>query len=105
MIKALDTAAQMSGWGTPPPKGVARAIALEERGAEAGSHATISAQVHTVSISKQGEVRLLRVDVAHDEGFGLVNPLTVKKQIEGQIVWFYNDAMYQECHVTEGRMV
>jgi len=34
----------------------------------------------------------------------LVNPLTVKKQIEGQIVWFYNDAMYQECNVTEAAL-
>ena len=104
MIKALDTAAEMSGWGTPLPKGMARAIALEERGAESGGHATISALVHTVSISKQGEVRLLRVDVAHEEGFSLVNPLSVRKQIEGQVAWFYNDAMYQECNVTEGRI-
>jgi isoquinoline 1-oxidoreductase beta subunit len=57
------------------------------------------------SISKQGEVRLLRVDVAHEEGFGFINPLTVRKQIEGQIVWFYNDAMHQECHVEGGRIV
>ncbi|RDJ93983.1 hypothetical protein B4Q13_18055, partial [Lacticaseibacillus rhamnosus] len=84
MIKALDMAAKMSGWGAPLPKGTARAIALEERGAEEGRHATISAMVHTVSVSKKGEVRLERVDVAHDEGFGLVNPLSVKKQIEGQ---------------------
>ena len=104
MIKALDTAAEMSGWGTPLPQGMARAIALEERGAEGGGHATISAQVHTVSISKQGEVRLERVDVAHEEGFGLVNPLSVRKQIEGQITWFYNDAMHQECNVTDGRI-
>lgn len=104
MIKALDTAAEMSGWGTPLPQGMARAIALEERGAESGGHATISAQVHTVSISKQGEVRLKRVDVAHEEGFGLVNPLSVRKQIEGQITWFYNDAMHQQCNVTEGRI-
>jgi isoquinoline 1-oxidoreductase beta subunit len=105
MIKALDMAAEMSGWGKPLPAAVARAIAFEERGAESGHHATVSAMVHTVSVSKQGEVRLLRVDVAHDEGFGLVNPLTVKKQIEGQIVWFYNDAMYQEVNVADGRMV
>jgi len=72
MLRALDTAAKMSGWGTPLPQGTARAIALEERGAEGHGHATISAQVHTVSVSKQGEVRLLRVDVAHEEGFGLV---------------------------------
>ncbi len=105
MIKALDTAAEMSGWGKPLPRGTARAIALEERGAEGGGHATISAQVHTVSISKQGELRLLRVDVAHEEGFGLVNPLSVRKQIEGQITWFYNDTMLQACNVTEGRIV
>ena len=80
MIKALDTAAEMSGWGKPLPQGMARAIALEERGAEGGGHATISAQVHTVSISKQGELRLLRVDVAHEEGFGLVNPLSVENR-------------------------
>ena len=104
MIKALDLAAEMSGWGKPLPQGTVRTIALEERGAEGGGQATISAQVHTISISKQGEVRLLRVDVAHEEGFSLVNPLSVRKQIEGQITWFYNDAMYQECNVTDGRI-
>jgi isoquinoline 1-oxidoreductase beta subunit len=104
MLKALDTAAEMSGWGTPLPRGMARAIALEERGAESGGHATISAQVHTVSISKRGELRLERVDVAHEEGFGLVNPLSVRKQIEGQIAWFCNDAMHQQSTVTEGRI-
>jgi isoquinoline 1-oxidoreductase beta subunit len=104
MVKALDTAAEMSGWGVPLPRGMARAIALEERGAEGGGHATISAQVHTVSISQHGELRLLRVDVAHEEGLGLVNPLSVRKQIEGQITWFYNDTMLQACNVTEGRI-
>jgi isoquinoline 1-oxidoreductase subunit beta len=105
MLKALDTAAEMSGWGKPLPQGTVRAIGFEERGAEAGGHATISAQVHTISISKQGEVRLERVDIAHEEGFGLVNPLSVKKQLEGQITWFLNDAMHQECNVTDGRIV
>ena len=41
--------------------------------------------VHTVSVSREGKVRLERVDLAHDTCFGLVNPLSVKKQIEGQI--------------------
>jgi isoquinoline 1-oxidoreductase beta subunit len=104
MIKALDIAAEMSGWGKPLPKGTARAIALEERGAETGGSATISAMVHTVSVSRAGKVRLERVDVAHDQGFGLVNPLSVKKQIEGQITWFYNDAMHQAVHIVDGRV-
>ena len=54
MLKALDMAAEMSGWGTPLPRGTARAIALEERGAETGNSATISAMVHTVSVSRDG---------------------------------------------------
>jgi isoquinoline 1-oxidoreductase beta subunit len=105
MITALDMAAKMSGWGTPLPRGRARGIALEERGAETDGMATISAMVHTVSVSREGKVRLERVDVAHETGFGLVNPLSVKKQIEGQIAWFYNDAMHQECTIKDGHIV
>src|SRR4030095_12019391 len=71
MIKALDLAAEMSGWGTPLPKGTARASALEERGTEGNGSATVSAMVHTVSVSREGRVKLERVDVAHDTGFGL----------------------------------
>ena len=105
MMKALDIAAEMAGWGTPLPKGKVRAIALEERGAETGGMATISAMVHTVSVTPDGLVRLERVDIAHERGFGLVNPLSVKKQLEGQITWFYNDAMHQACNVENGRIV
>ena len=105
MIKALDIAAEMSGWGSPLPVGTARAIALEERGAESDHMATISAMVHTISISQEGRVKLQRVDVAHETGFGLVNPLSVKKQIEGQIIWFYNDAMHQANSIKDGQIV
>ena len=104
MIRALDIAAEMSGWGTPLPQGTARAIALEERGAEGDGMATISAMVHTVSITPEGKLRLERVDIAQDTGFGLVNPLSVRKQLEGQITWFYNDAMHQECTIEGGRI-
>ena len=45
------------------------------------------------------------MDVAFDEGFGLVNPLTVRKQIEGQIAWGYDDTMYQEVTIRDGRAV
>ena len=105
MIQALDIAAEMSGWGKPLPPGKVRAIALEERGAETGGMATISAMVHTVSVTPEGLVRLERVDIAHEKGFGLVNPLSVKKQLEGQITWFYNDAMHQACTIDNGRIV
>src|SRR5947207_4294847 len=67
--------------------------------------ATTSAMVDTVSLSRDVKVRLERVDVAHDTGFGLVNPLSVKKQIEGQITWFYNDAMHQATTIAGGHVV
>jgi len=35
----------------------------------------------------------------------LVNPLSVKKQLEGQIIWFYNDAMHQANTIEDGRIV
>src|SRR5947207_176438 len=105
MIRALDMAAEMSGWGKPLPKGTARAIALEERGGETNRMATISAMVHTVSVSRDGKVKLERVDIAHETGFSLVNPLSVKKQLEGQITWFYNDAMHQANTIKDGHIV
>ena len=106
-LTALDMAADMSGWGKPLPDGWARGIAIDDR-REDRRHpdvCTVVAMVCTVSVSRRGQVRLERVDVAFDEGFGFVNPLTVRKQIEGQIYWGYDDAMHQEFTVKDGRMV
>ena len=66
---------------------------------------TAVAEIHTVSVSKQGQVRLHRVDIAFDQGFSLVNPLTAKKQIEGQIAWGWDDTMYQEGTIKDGQVV
>ena len=105
-LKALDIVAEMSGWGKPLPEGWARGIAIDDRrnNREEADVCTICAVVCTVSVSKAGAVRLERVDVAFDEGFGFVNPLSVRKQIEGQVAWGWNDAMHQEFTVKDGRM-
>jgi isoquinoline 1-oxidoreductase beta subunit len=105
MIRALDIAVEMSDWGKPLPRGTVRAIALEERGGETNRSATVSAMVHTISMSRDGKVRLERVDIAHETGFSFVNPLSVKKQLEGQIIWFYNDAMHQANTIKDGHIV
>jgi isoquinoline 1-oxidoreductase beta subunit len=104
-LRILDTAAKMSGWGTPLPEGWARGIAIEDRRRAGAPRCTICAQVHTVEVTKRGQLKLHRVDVAFDEGFKLVHPLTVRKQIEGQIAWGYSDTMYQENTVRDGRCV
>jgi isoquinoline 1-oxidoreductase beta subunit len=105
-LKALDMVAEMSGWGKPLREGWARGIAIGDRRAnrEEADVCTVCAVVCTVSVSKPGDVRLERIDVAFDEGFGFVNPLSVRKQIEGQVAWGWNDAMHQEFTVKDGRM-
>ena len=105
-LRALDLVAEMSGWGTPLPEGWARGIAIDDRryDREKPDVCTIAAMVCTVSVSKAGAIRLERVDVAFDEGFGFVNPLSVKKQIEGQVAWGWNDVMHQGFTVRDGRM-
>src|SRR5260370_29726336 len=99
--------AKMSGWDTPLPQGWARGIAADDRRRAApGRTATaLCAQVVTVSVSRAGLLRLERVDVVFDEGFSLVNPLSVRKQIEGQIAWALSDAMWQEITIKDGRTV
>lgn len=102
-LRALDLVAKMSGWGTPLPEGWARGLAMDDRRRPTRNTATICAHVHTVEVTRRGQVRLHRVDVAFEEGFGVVNPLAVRKQIEGQIAWGYDDTMYQETTIRDGR--
>ncbi|HEY3641645.1 MAG TPA: molybdopterin cofactor-binding domain-containing protein [Xanthobacteraceae bacterium] len=106
-LKALDMVAKMSGWATPLPEGWARGIAADDRrrAAPTRSATSLCAQVATVSVSRSGQLRLERVDVVFDEGFSLVNPLSVRKQIEGQIAWALSDAKWQEITIKEGRAV
>jgi isoquinoline 1-oxidoreductase beta subunit len=104
-LKALDMVAKMSGWGTPLPQGWARGIAIDDRRRPSKTTISLCAEVVTVSVSKQGEVRLERVDCAFDEGFSFVNPLSVRKQIEGQMAWALSDALWQEVTFKDGRAV
>jgi isoquinoline 1-oxidoreductase beta subunit len=104
-LKALDMAAEISGWGKPLPQGWARGIAIDDRRRPSRKTIALCAQVVTVSLSQQGELKLERVDCVFDEGFTFVNPLSVRKQIEGQIAWALSDALWQEITVDKGRVV
>jgi isoquinoline 1-oxidoreductase beta subunit len=103
-VKALDIVTKMSGWGTPLPEGWARGIAIDDRRRPSRSSTIVCAEVHTVSISRRGQLRLQRVDIAFDQGFTFINPVSVRKQIEGQIAWGYDDTMYQALTIKDGRI-
>jgi isoquinoline 1-oxidoreductase beta subunit len=104
-LTALDMVAKMSKWGTPLPEGWARGIAIEDRRRPSRPHSTICAEVLTVEVSRRGQLRLHRVDAAFEEGYGFVHPMSVRKQIEGQVTWAYDEAVHQENSVREGRCV
>jgi isoquinoline 1-oxidoreductase beta subunit len=104
-VKCLDLVAKMSGWGTPLPPGWGRGLAIDDRRHPERETITIAAEVATIEITRRGQLRLHRMDAAFEEGYGLVNPLTVRKQIEGGIAWGYSDAMHQGTTIKDGRAV
>jgi isoquinoline 1-oxidoreductase subunit beta len=106
-LKALDRVAEISGWGKPLPEGWARGIAIDDRRRAQPTRTVtaLCAEVATVSVTRSGLIRLERVDVVFDQGFSLVNPLSVRKQIEGQIAFALSDAVWQEITIKDGRTV
>jgi isoquinoline 1-oxidoreductase beta subunit len=108
-LRALDMVAKMADWGKKLPDGWAQGIAIDDRrrgvGRGTGRQGTICAQVHTVEVTRRGQVKVHRVDVVFEQGFSLINPLTVRKNVEGQIAWGISDAFYQEATVKDGAMV
>jgi len=69
------------------------------------SEITICAAVATVAVSKKGEVRVERYDVALDTGPFLVNPLAVERQVEMQVAMGVAAALRQEITIEKGRVV
>jgi len=94
----LDLAAHRAGWGARLPAGRARGIALMYSGWD-----TYVAQVAEVAVSPSGEVRVHRIVCAVDCGT-VVNPDTVKAQIEGGIVFGIGGALYGEVTLENGRV-
>jgi len=94
----LDLAAVKAGWGQPLPSGRGRGISLLH-----GFGETYIAQVAEVSVSKAGDVRVHRVVAAVDCGM-IVNPDTVKAQMEGGIIFGLSAALFSEITLKGGRV-
>src|SRR5262245_13485103 len=94
----LDVAAEAAGWGKPLPDGRARGVSVLF-----SSWASYLAAVAEVSVSKAGEVRVHRVVCAVDCGT-VVNPDTVKAQIEGGIIFGLSGALWGGVTLKNGRV-
>jgi isoquinoline 1-oxidoreductase beta subunit len=93
----LKLAAEKAGWGKPLPKDRERGIAVHE------SFGSFVAQVAEVSVSTKGEVHVHRVVCAIDCG-KIVNPDTIKAQMESGIVFGLSAALYGQITLQNGRV-
>jgi isoquinoline 1-oxidoreductase beta subunit len=93
----LDLAAEKAGWGQPLPEGVGRGVSVQF------VFATYLAQVAEVEVSKDGAVRVRRVVCAVDCGT-VVNPDTVRAQIQSAIIFGVTAALHGEITLKGGRV-
>jgi len=93
----LETAAAMAGWGTTALKGRGRGIAVHE------SFGSYIAQVAEVSVDAGGQVKVHRVVCAIDCG-RIVNPDTIKAQMESAITFGLSAALYGSITLKNGRV-
>jgi isoquinoline 1-oxidoreductase beta subunit len=93
----LDLATEKAGWGQPLPKRHGRGVSVQH------AFGSYLAQVAEVTVSKGGEVRVHRVVCAVDCGM-IVNPDTVKAQMEGGIIFGITAALFGEITIKYGRV-
>jgi isoquinoline 1-oxidoreductase beta subunit len=93
----LERVRQGAGWDSAPPAGVFRGVAVHE------SFASVVALVAEVSIAGGNRIRVHRVVAAIDCGM-VVNPDTVRAQVESGIVFGLSAALMGRISIDQGRV-
>jgi len=93
----LALAAEKAGWGQPMPQRFGRGVALQF------VFGTYMAQVAEVEVAKTGAVRVRRVVCAVDCGT-VVNPDTVRAQVQSAIIFGITAALYGNVTLKNGRV-
>ena len=93
----LELAAEKAGWGKPLPQRAGRGVSLQF------VFGTYMAQVAEVEVAKNGAVRVRRVVCAVDCGT-VVNPDTVRAQIQSAIIFGITAALHGEITLKNGRV-
>ncbi|MDJ0509306.1 MAG: xanthine dehydrogenase family protein molybdopterin-binding subunit [Crocosphaera sp.] len=93
----LKLAAQQAGWGKQTSNGIYQGVALHK------SFGSIVAQIAEVSLNDQGKPHLERVVCAVDCGL-VLNPSTVRDQVQSGIVYGLSAALYGQITFQQGRV-
>ena len=92
----LKLAAEKAGWGSAPPAGRSRGIALME------GYDTYMAQVAEISVEKN-LIKVHRIVVVADLG-RMVNPDTVEAQIHSSVVFGLSATLHDQITLKNGRV-
>ena len=95
-LHALELAAEKAGWGSRPPEGRARGIAVHE------SFGSIVAEVAEVSVEGK-RIRVHEITCAVDCGLA-VNPLGIEAQVQGAIAFGLGPVLHSEITLKDGRV-
>ena len=93
----LDAVAKAAGWGTPPPTGVYRGIAVTE------AYGSYTAAVAEVSVNDKGVLDVQRLVIGIDSGY-VVNPDNVVAQLQGSAVFALSALLWGEITIKDGRV-
>jgi isoquinoline 1-oxidoreductase beta subunit len=93
-LRALELAAERSGWASPLPEGRARGIACS-------SFLSHSGQVTEVSLDNRNRVHVERITFVLDCG-RTINPDLVRAQVEGGLLFALSAAAWGEIVLSDG---
>jgi isoquinoline 1-oxidoreductase beta subunit len=97
-LEVLNALTDASGWDQGPPSGQYRGLAMHE------SFGSIVGQVVDLSMPSEAEIKLEKITAVVDCGMA-INPLTIKAQIEGAMIFALTAAMYGRIDVADGQVV
>jgi isoquinoline 1-oxidoreductase beta subunit len=96
-VAVLNEAALRADWGSPPPPGCGRGIAITD------SHETIVAEVIKVSVQNGGRLSIEEV-ICVVNCRQVIRPDTVIAQMEGAILDGISAALYGKITLTKGKV-
>ncbi|MGC4249958.1 MAG: molybdopterin-dependent oxidoreductase [Sphingobium sp.] len=104
-VKCLREVRDQSGWSEKLPKGQGRGVAISNWGMGGKpDHGTTCAAVARVEVSKEGQLKILQIDVAFDSG-RVINRDIVAAQLEGGTLFGLNMTLNEELTIKDGQIV